>query len=95
MTRDTYDRFAPCQRGLFAENELAPERRNEVEKARLTDVTLVLRQERPASIMVTQTDAAGEKWISLPKSWIEFRKLNATTVEVTLPETIAREKGLI
>lgn len=93
--RDSFDRFTPRQRGLFGENESAGSRDDDVERVRLTDVTLVLRQERPVSIMVTQTEAAGEKWISLPKSWIEFRKLSPTIVEVTLPEKIAREKGLI
>lgn len=95
MTRDTYDRFTPRDRGLFGENELARSASNETVKARLTDLTLVLRQDRATSIAVTQTGGVAEKWIFLPKSLIEYRALNATTVEVTLPESLAREKGLI
>jgi hypothetical protein len=95
MTRDTYDRFTPHDRGLFGENEESPSRNDNIERTRLTDVTLVLRQDRPAAIMVTQTDTAGERWISLPKFAIEYRKINVTTVEVTLPEKMAREKGLV
>lgn len=94
MTRDSYDRFTPRERGLFGDNEFADRRSNDVPKARLTDITLVLRQERETSIAVTQGDGANEKWIFLPKSLIEYRKLSATAVEVTLPESLARQKEL-
>lgn len=90
--RDTADMFSQPGRGRFGENET---RRNEVERVHLTDVTLVLRQERATSIAVTQTTNASEKWIFLPLAMIEYRTLNATTVEVTMPERLARDKGLI
>jgi hypothetical protein len=96
---DTFDRFTPRQRGLFGENE---ERHRELwrdnpfqPKPDVVDLTLVLRQERETSIAVTQLDGAGEKWTFLPKSMIDYRKLSATAVEVTLPESLARQKGLI
>jgi protein gp37 len=36
-----------------------------------------------------------QPWTWLPKSKIEFEKISATTVKVTLPEWLAREKRLI
>lgn len=90
--RDSRDMFDDLPRGRFGENELG---RDEVERVHMTDLTLVLRQERATSIAVTQTARPGEKWIFLPLAMIEYRKLNATTVEVTMPEKLARDKGLI
>lgn len=93
--RDTFDRFARQERGLFGDNEQNLPRINQIEKRNRVDLTLVLRRDAPLSIAVTQTEAANEKWIFLPKALIHYRKLSATAVEVSIPDTIARDKGLI
>lgn len=90
--RDNRDMFEELPRGRFGDNET---RRNEVERVKLVDVELTLRQERATSIAVTQPANASEKWIFLPLAMIEYRKLNAATVEVTMPERLAKDKGLI
>lgn len=90
--RDTRDMFEELPRGRCGDNET---RRDDVERVKLVDVELTLRQERATSIAVTQTTNASEKWIFLPLAMIEYRKLNATTVEVTIPERLAKDKGLI
>lgn len=61
----------------------------------LIDVTLLFRQERPAAIAVVQDDKSVDPWIWLPKSQIEFRHIGGGALEITMPEWLAREKGLI
>jgi len=58
---------------------------------------LTLRQEKPLAIAVTDPNAkhlVGTKWIWLPKSKIEIQRKSATEITVTLPEWLAKEKGL-
>lgn len=90
--RDSRDMFDDLPRGRFGDYD---NRNADVERVKMFDTTLVLRQERATSIAITQTDAANEKWIFLPLAMIEYRKLNTTTVEVTMPERLAKDKGLI
>lgn len=99
MTRDTFDRFQTPDRGRFGDNEYASDQPEKLTgSARLHDFTLTLRQEKPLAIAVTDPNArqlTGTKWIWLPKSKIEFEKVSATSVKVTLPEWLAKEKGLV
>lgn len=95
MARDTYDAFEPRERGRFGDNESV--RSNADVKSNLCDLDLILRQDRPLSIMVSRTDANGEKWVALPKSQIEFEYTNKAKgqVRVTLPEWLATRVKLI
>ena len=96
--RDTYEGFEPMERGLFGENELRdkPGDSQETERnVRLKDIKLVLKDDRPVSIAVVRPDKPYEKWIFLPKSQIEFAHTSGGLIEVTLPEWLARDKGLI
>jgi hypothetical protein len=59
---------------------------------------MVLRYETPKAILVSEDEEHDGIW--LPKSLVEFSilrktKLGHTVVEVTLPESLAKEKGLI
>src|SRR5690242_17143524 len=104
--RDTYDHFAPPERGLFGENELSDRRGSGCRvtgASNLVDLTLIFRDEKPASIAVTDP-ASGKRvdstkptdpWIWLPKSQIEFEHGAGGAVTVTMPRWLAREKGLI
>jgi len=59
---------------------------------------LTLRQEKPLAIAVTDPNAkhlVGTKWIWLPKSKITIQRQSATDIVVTIPEWLARDKGLI
>lgn len=95
MSRDSYDRFQPRERGLFGDNEY---RRDDVRvtKSDLVDLTLTFRMERPLAIAVSDPAAAANApMIWLPKSQCEFERKSATVVVVTMPQWLAREKGLV
>lgn len=95
MSRDTVDRFRPRERGLFGDNEYRSSDAQRLTGAsRLHDLTLQLMEERPLSIAVTDPARPGSKWIFLPKSKIEF-EVKGALVSVTIPEWLAKEKGLI
>jgi hypothetical protein len=98
MTRDAFDMFQKPDRGRFGENELQhrPGRGPRVSGAsNVIDLTLQLQQDRPLSLMVTDPDKPGSKWIPLPKSLIEYVDAGGGKVIVTLPREIAAQKGLI
>lgn len=90
--RDTFDMFSPRERGRFGDDEL---RGNDSVRSDLTDLVLTLQQDRPLALMVTDPAKPGSKWISLPKSLIEYEVLRQGVVKVTIPERFAKEKGLI
>lgn len=94
--RDTRDMFDPPERGRFGENEQNMARRGPrvTGASDLIDVTLMLREDRPVSIAVTDPNGAQAKWIWLPKSQIEYVHASAGRVVVTLPAWLAKEKGL-
>ena len=97
MTRDTYDMFEQKDRGRFGENEERqhrPGRGPRVTGASdLHDFKLVLRREKPAAIAVSDPTKSESIW--LPKSQIEWDHTSGGLVVVTMPEWLAREKGLI
>jgi hypothetical protein len=98
MTRDSFDMFEKPDRGRFGDNELQhrPGRGPKVTGAsNLIDLTLQLQQDRPLSIMVSDPDKPGSKWIPLPKSLIKYLDVGSGKVLVTLPRSVAAEKGLI
>lgn len=102
---DSFDRFAPRQRGRFGDDEFRRRnggfvnddypRRNQVERVRMFECDMILRQDRPTSIMVSEEEGARAKWIALPKSQIQYEMSSTTMVHITMPEWLAKEKGLI
>lgn len=95
MSKDTFDMFGHKDRGRFGDNESAPVRGNDSDGSDV-DLTLLLRDERPLAIAVTNpAKPIGQKWIWLPKSRIEFEYGGSGTVTVTLSERLAKEKGLV
>ena len=98
MIRDSFDMFEKPDRGRFGENELQhrPGAGPRVTgTSNLIDLTLQLQQDRPLSLMVSDPDKPGSKWIPLPKSLIEYVDSGAGKVLITLPRSVAKEKGLI
>lgn len=99
MMHDSYDMFAPQDRGRFGENEqqVRPGRGPKVTGASdLVDLTLVIRDERPKAIAVTDDAKPGCKWIWLPKSQVEIVAQGVGGVcQITMPEWLAKEKGLV
>lgn len=93
--RDTYDMFSDPDRGRFGDNESSDIRGNDSVRSDLVDLTLTLQQDRPLALMVTDPAKPGMRWISLPKSLIEYEKLGQGVVKVTIPERFAKAKGLI
>lgn len=92
--QDTADMFAKPERGRFGDNEQhRPGSGPRVTGASdLIDVTLTLRRDNPLSITVS--DDKG-RWISLPKSQIEYCDLGHGEVEVTMPEWLAIRERLV
>lgn len=111
MTRDTFEMFQEPERGRFGDNESAAPTHARVNGASdLIDVTMYLHaeskpgQKEQGAIRVSDDrDDAKAKW--LPKSQVEFVRggkrerskqgIFIEVVTVTLPQWLAKEKGLI
>jgi hypothetical protein len=98
MTRDSFDRFTPPDRGRFGDNEI----RSHVERSNLVDLDFWLRNDNPekkAIAVSAERDTPFDKWAWLPRSLIEYELKGSvrgtSLVRVTLPEPLAKEKGLI
>jgi hypothetical protein len=91
--RDTFDRFQPRERGLFGDNEQV--RGNDSVRSNLVDLTLNFHDERPLAICVSDPARAGAPRQWLPKSQIEYIGKARGVVEVTMPEWLAKSKGLL
>lgn len=61
---------------------------------RLTDITVQLHQTTERAILVSD-DGDVEKAVWLPKSQIEYETKSGDIIEVTLPEWLATERGLV
>ncbi len=102
MTRDSYDRFQPRERGLFGDNEYRRDN-DRVTKSNLVDLDLILHSDNPAKLAIAVSLAADTpfaRWSWLARSLIEYETKGIGTaksrlVRVTLPERLAKEKGLI
>lgn len=63
-------------------------------KSNLVDLELSLHATTEKAILVS-VDGDGERSEWLPKSQIEYQHRSGAIVEVTLPESLAVEKGLV
>lgn len=61
---------------------------------RLTDITVQLHQETERAILVSD-DGSPDNAVWLPKSQVEFVTKPGGIAEVTLPEWLAIERGLV
>ena len=61
---------------------------------KLVDVSMTLHVETKAAILVSD-DGDKENAVWLPKSQVEFTEPKNNITEVTMPEWLAKEKGLI
>lgn len=61
---------------------------------RITDITVQMHQETPKAILVSD-DGNPDNGVWLAKSLIEFVEKPGGIVEVTLPEWLATERGLV
>jgi hypothetical protein len=92
---DTFDRFVPRERGRFGDNERAPSRPRVTGASDLVDLTLNLMHEKAMAIAVTDPAKPGGKWIWLPRSQCEFERKGSIVAVVTMPQWLARDKGLV
>lgn len=97
MTRDAFDMFQVPERGRFGDNQQRrPGNGPRVTGASdLVDLKLILREDRALSIGVRPINEPHGKWIFLPKSQIEYAHASAGYVEVTLPQWLAEQEGLV
>lgn len=99
--RDTFDMFQREDRGRFGDNESV--RGNDSVRSNLCDLDLILHNDNPdkkAIAVSLRGDTPFSQWVWLPRSLIEYEKTGigvngSALVRVTLPEYIAKEKGLI
>lgn len=101
MTRDTFSHFQPQDRGMFGDDEQRSDD-DKVQMVNLCDLDLFCHNDNPSKLAIavsTETKTPYAQWIWLPRSMIEYVRTgavrNVTTVRVTLPERLAKEKGLI
>lgn len=93
---DTFDRFTPQDRGRFGDNETV--RGNDSVRSNLCDLDLILHNDNPnkkAIAVSLHSDTPFARWAWLPRSLIEYERTGKSQVRVTLPEPLAKEKGLI
>lgn len=75
-------------------------------KSDIVDVTVIMRLDDPSKQAIAVWDGVSylpgtikEKWEWLPRSMIEWERVRGAirggTIEVSLPEWLAKEKGLI
>jgi hypothetical protein len=101
--RDTFDLFQQPERGRFGDNEAAPERPTLAARSNLCDLDLILHNDNPnkkAIAVSLDGRTPFERWAWLARSLIEYERAGigvngSALVRVTLPENLAREKGLI
>lgn len=93
--RDTFEFMddGRRERERFADNESV--RGSDSVRSDLIELSLMLQQDRPLALMVTDPNKPGSKWISLPKELIEYEIKSPGVVVVTLSERLAKEKGLV
>jgi hypothetical protein len=97
--RDTYDRFTPAERGRFGENEEASSSPTKAARSDLMDMFCWLRNDNPdkkAIAVSAEREDPFEKWKWLPRSLVDYELAGQFGfVRVTMPERLAKEKGLI
>ena len=101
MSRNTFDMFTPPDRGRFGDNESV--RGNDSVRSNLCDLDLILHNDNPSKQAIAVSlrgDTPFEQWVWLPRSLIEYEKTGigvnkSALVRVTLPEPVAKQKGLI
>jgi hypothetical protein len=93
--------FAPRERGRFGDNEASDERRDSRRvsgASNLTDLRVWLMLDNPDKKAIAVCDPAKPgkaPWVWLPRSQIEYVQVEPGLVEVTLPEWLAKDKGLL
>jgi hypothetical protein len=98
---DSADMFAPRERGRFGENEEQhrPGRGPRVTGASdIIDVTVWLMMDNPEKKAIAVSDPAKKgkpQWIWLPRSQVEYIKAEGGAILLTLPQWLAKDKGLI
>jgi hypothetical protein len=101
--RDAFDFFdeGRRERSRFGDNEQR-ESESQVTKSNLCDLDLFCHSDNATKLAIavsTNTKTPFMKWIWLPRSLIEYVHTgavrNVAIVRVTLPEKLAKEKGLV
>lgn len=108
MTRDTFDRFQPSERGRFGDNEHAPIRGNDSARSDLVDVMVAIHHGTPNALLVSSDGRnAAAQWLPRTKIEIEHtprrvigddregREVELAVAIVTLPRWLAKAKGLV
>ncbi len=80
-------------RDLFKRNETRKQPTDSDLKIRV--YLMLLRDEHPLSIKVSEDDSVNARKISLPKSQIKYEKRRNNYVLVEVPEWLARKVGLV
>lgn len=106
MTRNTFSQFQNPDHGLFGDNEQAEPRTNRQRvtgASDLVDLDMILHNDNPKKLAIAvsfRSDTPFARWVWLPRSKIEYERTGiganrSALVRVTLPESLAVEKGLV
>ncbi len=96
--RDSFDLFGDERRARssFGDNEFRDD--DKVVKVNLCDLDLYLHNDNPQKQAIAVSlapDTPFARWAWLARSLIEYEKTGVATVRVTLPERVAKDKGLV
>jgi hypothetical protein len=102
--RDAFDLFdeGRRERSRFGDNELRQDG-DRVTKSNLCDLDLILHNDNPGKLAIAVSlrgDTPFAQWVWLARSIIEYERTGvgvngSALVRVTLPERVAKEKGLV
>lgn len=100
--RDTVDMFEQRERERtrFGDNESNDD--TQVTKSNLCDLDLYMHNDNPSKKAIAvslRNETPFAQWVWLPRSMIEYERTgsvrNVVTVRVTMPESLAAQKGLV
>ena len=108
MIRDTFDMFEEPDRGRFGERELATSQPRVTGTSDLHDLTVAIHHRTERAVLVS-IDGLERRAVWLPLSLIEIVMKNSmlpgarkngqavqlSCAEITVPDRLAKEKGLI
>lgn len=105
MTSDTFSFMDDTRRtrARFGENESESVRGNDSVRSNLCDLDLILHNDNPQKQAIAvsfKADTPFAQWAWLPRSMIEYERTGigkdkGVLVRVTMPESLAKQKGLV
>ena len=106
MTRDTFDRFQPPERGRFGDNETAPDRVTRTQLKRIEGLAFHTKTDKALKVSIDGKDDHAvwvPRWDNVTFTFLDGymcgsdykgRDVELATITLTLPLKLAQDKGL-